>query len=124
MTILKTSLVSNNGYESFIVTFNFQKFTQIQNLPLLFFGTITIEENHVASSMSYVNYVSNNWSILFLAIASHYDLFGTSFDEFVVSMYQIWLNVEPILVECFSNLCIDMKKSLNLRSKVTNSIVC
>jgi hypothetical protein len=60
MTILKTSLVSNNGYESFIVTFNFQKFTQIQNLPLLFFGTITIEENHVASSMSYVNYVSNN----------------------------------------------------------------
>jgi hypothetical protein len=56
--VFNTSFVKGNGY-LLVVAFRFPKSTQIMNLPF-FFGTTTIGDNQLASSMGYINHVANN----------------------------------------------------------------
>lgn len=58
--VFNTSSVKGNGYGYLlVVAFRFLKSTQIMNLPF-FFGTTTIGDNQVVSSMGYINHVANN----------------------------------------------------------------
>ncbi len=58
-----TSYVNGHGKGSFfIVAFNFMKSTQILSFSF-FFGTTTIDDNHVASSASCMKHVANNLSM-------------------------------------------------------------
>jgi hypothetical protein len=52
-----------------VVAFRFPKFTQSMNLPF-FFGTTTIGDNQVASSMGYINHVANNLFMSCLTITT------------------------------------------------------
>ncbi len=66
--MLNISSVKGNGYGSFFVAaFNFLKSIQIVSLPF-FFGTITMGDNHVASSIDLMNPIANNLSIFYLTI--------------------------------------------------------
>ncbi len=60
--------MKSNGYGSFFVAaFSFLKSIQILNLPF-FLGTITMADNHVASSTDLMNPTTNNLSISYLTI--------------------------------------------------------
>ncbi len=68
--VFKTSFVKGNGYGSFFVAaFSFQKSIQILSLPF-FLGTITMGDNHVASSTNWINLAANNLSIFSLTVVA------------------------------------------------------
>jgi hypothetical protein len=52
-----------------VAAFNFLKSIQIVSLPF-FFGTITMGDNHVASSIDLMNPIANNLSIFYLTIVA------------------------------------------------------
>jgi len=60
--------INGSGYEPFfIVTFSLQKYMQICNFPF-FFGTTTIEESHVTSSIDCIKLAINSLSMFCLTI--------------------------------------------------------
>jgi hypothetical protein len=66
--MFKTSSVKCNGYGSFFVaTFSFMKSIQIFNFPF-FLGITTMGDNHVASSIDWMNPGTNNLSIYYLTL--------------------------------------------------------
>ncbi len=68
--MFNTSFVKGNGYGSFFVaTFSFLKSIQIFSLPF-FLGTITMGDNHVASSTNLMNPIANNLSIFCLIVVA------------------------------------------------------
>jgi len=68
--VFKTSFVKGNGYGSFFVaTFNFLKSMQIFSLPF-FLGITTMGDNHVTSSINWMNPTVNNLSISCLIIVT------------------------------------------------------
>jgi hypothetical protein len=61
--VFKILYVKGNGYGSFFMaTFSFLKSIQIHSFPL-FLGITTMDDNHVASSIYWMNLVANNLSI-------------------------------------------------------------
>ncbi len=67
-TMLNILSINGSGYEPFfIVTFSLQKYMQICNFPF-FFGTTTIEESHVTSSIDCIKLAINSLSMFCLTI--------------------------------------------------------
>jgi hypothetical protein len=58
------------GYASFfVVAFSSLKSTKILSLPF-FLGIITMGDNHVASSIDWINPIANNLSICYLNVVA------------------------------------------------------
>ncbi len=69
-TMFNISSMKGNGYGSFFVdTFGFLKSIHIFSLPF-FLGTIIMSDNHVASSIDWMNPIANNLSIYFLIVVA------------------------------------------------------
>ncbi len=82
--MFNTSSKNGKGYGFFLLAlYNFIKSTQIFNFPL-FLGTIIIGDNHVASSISWMNSVATNLSI-FCLTANEFIVDDLDINEFIIN---------------------------------------